>query len=125
VTRAIEHITATTPPPAARDWRENRYDRYASSTAGLFAGPTLLHGNINPDNLLIGPDGEATVVDWSWPTHGAAFIDPACLVVQLIAAGHAPAQAENWAARCTGRESQSAESGRSQEPPPRKPDIKV
>ena len=101
VTRAIERIAATTPPPAARDWRENRYDRYASGTAGLFAGPTLLHGDINPDNLLIGPDGNVTVVDWSWPTHGAAFIDPACLVVQLIAAGHPPPHAQNWAARCT------------------------
>jgi hypothetical protein len=101
VARAIERITTTTPPPAAKDWRENRYDRYAPATAALFAGGTLLHGDINPDNLLIGPDGNVTVVDWSWPTHGAAFIDPACLAVQLIAAGHTPASAEGWAAHCT------------------------
>jgi hypothetical protein len=101
VARAIERITTTTLPPAARDWRESRYDRYANGNAGLFEGGTLLHGDINPDNLLIGPDGDATIVDWSWPTHGAAFIDPACLVLQLIAAGHPPAHAEDWAARCT------------------------
>lgn len=101
VTRAINHIAAITLPPAAKDWRESRYDWYASGTAGLFAGGTLLHGDINPDNLLIGTDGNVTVVDWSWPTHGASFIDPACLTVQLIAAGHTPAHAENWAARCT------------------------
>jgi hypothetical protein len=40
-------------------------------------------------------------VDWSWPTRGAAFIDPACLVVQLIAAEHTPEAAEAWAAGCT------------------------
>jgi hypothetical protein len=101
VTRAIDRITATALPPAAHDWGESRYDRYAPGTAGLFAGNTLLHGDINPDNLLVRPDGNITIVDWSWPTHGAAFIDPACLAVQLIAAGHAPAHAENWAAQCT------------------------
>ncbi len=101
VTRAIDRITATPLPPVAAGWRETRYDRYAPATAGRFAGDTLLHGDINPDNLLISPDGTATVVDWSWPTHGAAFIDPACLAVQLIAAGHTPAHAEQWAAQCT------------------------
>jgi hypothetical protein len=101
VARAIERISQVPLPSVARDWRESRYDRYASSTAGLLAGDTLLHGDINPSNLLIGLDGNVTVVDWSWPTHGAAFIDPACLVVQLIAAGHTPAGAEGWAARCT------------------------
>jgi hypothetical protein len=101
VVDAIERISKTPLPPAAQDWRENRYDRYASGTAGHFAGRTLLHGDINPDNLLVGPGGNVTIVDWSWPTHGAAFIDPACLAVQLIAAGHTPAQAEHWAARCT------------------------
>jgi hypothetical protein len=101
VTRAISHIAAIPLPTAAKDWRENRYDRYANGTEGHFTGGTLLHGDINPDNLLIGPDGNAVIVDWSWPTHGAAFIDPACLAVQLIAAGHTPAQAEDQAARCT------------------------
>ena len=38
VARAIERITTTTLPPAARDWRESRYDRYASGTAGLWRG---------------------------------------------------------------------------------------
>jgi hypothetical protein len=101
VTRAIDRISAVPLPTAARDWRENRYDRYANGTAALLAGETLLHGDINPDNLLIGPDGNVTIVDWAWPTHGAALIDPACLAIQLIAAGHTPDEAERWAARCT------------------------
>lgn len=101
VASAIDRISGITLPPAARDWPETRYDRYASGTAVLLAGHTLLHGDINPGNFLIGPGGDVTIVDWSWPTHGAAFIDPACLTVQLIAAGHTAAQAEQWAARCT------------------------
>ncbi|GDY45212.1 hypothetical protein SANT12839_060940 [Streptomyces antimycoticus] len=39
-------------------------------------------------------------MDWSWPTRGAGFIDPACLVVQLIAAGHSAKEAEGWASGC-------------------------
>jgi hypothetical protein len=101
VTGALDRISRIPLPGAARDWRESRYDRYADGTAELLSGATLLHGDINPDNLLIDPAGEATVVDWAWPAHGAAFIDPACLAVQLVAAGHAPAEAEGWAARCT------------------------
>jgi hypothetical protein len=41
----------------------------------------------------------ARLVDWAWPTRGAAWIDPACLVVWLIASGHAPHSAESWATR--------------------------
>jgi hypothetical protein len=40
------------------------------------------------------------MVDWAWPTPGAAFIDPAWLVLQLIAAGHSAEDAESWAADC-------------------------
>jgi hypothetical protein len=48
-------------------------------------------------------DRRTWIVDWpSWPTVGAAFIDPACLVVQLIAAGHTAEQAEARAAECKG-----------------------
>jgi len=35
--------------------------------------------------------------NWAWPTRGAAFIDPACLALRLIIAGHRPAAAEAWA----------------------------
>jgi hypothetical protein len=43
--------------------------------------------------------GEARLVDWAWPTRGAAWIDPACLAVWLVASGHDPDSAESWAAR--------------------------
>lgn len=84
-------------PEVARDWPETRFDQYApAGDARLFAGETLLFTDFNPRNFLIG-DGQAWVVDWSWPTRGAAFIDPVCLIVQLVAAGYSPTAAEAWA----------------------------
>jgi hypothetical protein len=88
-------------PEVAHDWPETRWDRFTTdkAEADLLQGDALLHTDINPSNLLLGSQ-EDWVVDWSWPTRGAAFIDPACLVVQLVSAGHSPKVAESWAARC-------------------------
>ncbi|MET4921668.1 phosphotransferase [Streptomyces sp. PSRA5] len=88
-------------PGIARDWAETRWNRFArdETDAARFQGNTLLYTDIHPSNFMIGgPDTWA--VDWSWPTHGAAFIDPACLVVQLVAAGHRAEAAEAWAGHC-------------------------
>ncbi|GAA0352972.1 hypothetical protein [Streptomyces blastmyceticus] len=63
-------------------------------------GDALLHTDINPDNLTVEEVG-SWIIDWAWPTCGPAFIDPACFVVQLIAAGHSSESAESWAAGCT------------------------
>ncbi|MBH1938362.1 protein kinase [Streptomyces sp. AV19] len=92
-------------PDVARDWREDRWDAYVRSEDELtfFRGDALLHTDINPSNTMVG-DAGAWLIDWSWPTRGAAFIDPACFVVQLISAGHSPESAEGWAARCTAWE---------------------
>ncbi|MCQ8832751.1 aminoglycoside phosphotransferase [Streptomyces malaysiensis] len=65
--------------------------------AELLRGNTLLHTDWTPDNVLI-IHNVARVVDWAWPTAGAAWIDAACWVVWLISAGHTPADAEQWAA---------------------------
>ncbi|MFK0116675.1 aminoglycoside phosphotransferase [Streptomyces sp. NPDC090994] len=66
--------------------------------AELLRGKTLLHTDWHPDNVLIA-DNAARVVDWAWPTRGAAWIDAACWVVWLTSAGHTPAAAEQWAAK--------------------------
>ncbi|MCS0638345.1 protein kinase [Streptomyces sp. LP05-1] len=89
-------------PDVARDWPENRWDDFARSEdeLSLLRGDALLHTDINPSNMTVGNAG-AWLIDWAWPTHGAAFIDPACFVVQLISAGHSPESAESWAADCT------------------------
>jgi len=53
----------------------------------------LLHTDYSPDNVLVDGSG-ARLIDWAWPTRGAGFIDPACLVVRLVYAGHPPEAAE-------------------------------
>lgn len=99
VADAVNAIGAIDCPDIARDWHETRWDWYTDQEQ-LFAGESLLYTDINPDNFLMTSSGPS-VVDWSWPTRGAGFIDPACLVVQLVAAGHSAAEAESWAERCT------------------------
>lgn len=42
------------------------------------------------------------LIAWAWPTRGAAFIDPACFLLRLMASGHTAVSAERWAARCAG-----------------------
>jgi hypothetical protein len=103
VVQVLNRVAALPCPRLAREWPETRWNRFARSEeeAKLFEGEALLHTDINPDNILIG-NGSTWIVDWSWPTCGAAFIDPACLVVQLVAAGHSAKDAEAWAGRCEG-----------------------
>ncbi|MBA0053717.1 aminoglycoside phosphotransferase [Streptomyces sp. AJS327] len=66
--------------------------------AALLSGETVLHTDWTPDNVLIHNDA-ARIVDWAWPTRGAAWVDAACWAVWLISAGHAPHQAEQWASK--------------------------
>jgi hypothetical protein len=82
-------------------YAEQRWSGYLDDpdTAHLLAGETLLHTDFNPLNVLVHGQ-RARVIDWAWPTRGAAFIDPACWLVRLIAAGHSPDSAEQWALRC-------------------------
>jgi hypothetical protein len=97
----LNRITALPLPPVAREWTETRWDRFTADEAEttLLRGDTLLYTDINPDNFIIG-DHTTWAVDWAWPTRGAALIDPGCLIVQLIAAGHHPADAQAHAERC-------------------------
>ncbi|WP_406297552.1 hypothetical protein OG948_18105 [Embleya sp. NBC_00888] len=98
----LNRIGALDLPEVAHDWHETRWNRFATDEAQttLFQGDALLHTDINPDNVMIGR-ANTWAVDWSWPTRGAGFIDPACLAVQLIAAGHSARSAESWASDCT------------------------
>jgi hypothetical protein len=75
---------------------EDRWAAY-TKTPGLLAGTSLLHTEWTPGNVLVAD--RARLVDWAWPTRGAAWIDPACLAVWLIASGHVPHSAESWTAR--------------------------
>ncbi|ASO18688.1 hypothetical protein FHR81_000950 [Actinoalloteichus hoggarensis] len=62
-------------------------------------GDALLHTDYNPENVLITSDGTARLIDWAWAARGAPWIDPCCLLLQMIADGHNPASAEHWASR--------------------------
>jgi Ser/Thr protein kinase RdoA (MazF antagonist) len=64
----------------------------------LLAGDHLLHTDLNPHNILVTDTG-TRVVDWSWPTLGAGWVDTACAALWLIAEGHSPTAAELWASQ--------------------------
>ncbi|WP_244223836.1 phosphotransferase [Amycolatopsis circi] len=60
-------------------------------------GDSLVHGDLHPLNILVAD--RARVVDWAWSSLGAPWLDAASLVLRLVADGHTPAQAEEWARR--------------------------
>lgn len=83
--------------PAEQRWAEAIDDPGARA---VLAGDTILHTDYNPANVLVTGVGEVQLIDWTRPTKGAAWIDPACLVPRLIAGGHSPAAAEEVAREC-------------------------
>ncbi|QYN26559.1 aminoglycoside phosphotransferase family protein [Amycolatopsis sp. DSM 110486] len=85
--------------PAQLRWAELIDDPNARQQ---LAGDTILHTDYNPSNIIVTSTGDLKMIDWAWPTRGAAWIDPACLVPRLIAWGHTPASAEAVAAQCPG-----------------------
>jgi len=88
------------PPPGACRRIEDRWADAAHAAKvdpALLTGDHLIHTDLNPHNILISQQA-ARVVDWAWPTLGAAWIDPACTALWLIADGYTPAFAEAWAA---------------------------
>jgi len=74
---------------------EHRWRTYVDTPEELewLKGERLLHTDYNPLNVLIA-DGRALLVDWAWPTRGAGWIDPACLILRLMANGHGAESAE-------------------------------
>ncbi|MFD9097818.1 aminoglycoside phosphotransferase [Streptomyces collinus] len=90
----LQEITA--PADIAIKAAEQRWAMYAPpGTADLLAGYTLLHTDLAPHNVLI--DNRAHLIDWAWPTRGAAWIDPAVLILRLLEAGHSLTSADSVA----------------------------
>ncbi|MET7969135.1 phosphotransferase [Micromonospora sp. NPDC005305] len=82
-------------PPADLDpWARSRLPELcAAADRGLaaLAGETLCHLDIRADNLLIGPDGTVTVVDWPWACRGPAWLDSLLVLVNVqVHGGHDP-----------------------------------
>ncbi|MFC5188064.1 protein kinase family protein [Actinomadura harenae] len=97
LTEAMQRLQRIDLPPIELKRAEQRWAAYTDRPE-LFAGDALLHTEWTPSNVLV-TDDSAWIIDWAWPTRGAAWIDPACWVIWLIASGHPPAEAETWAAR--------------------------
>ncbi|GII97357.1 hypothetical protein [Sinosporangium siamense] len=75
---------------------EHRWRTYVGAPEELkwLKGDRLLHTDYNPVNVLLTEWG-AHLLDWAWPTRGAGWIDPATLILRLIAGGHTPQAAED------------------------------
>jgi hypothetical protein len=88
---------AVVPAPAGLDL-PSMVDRFAAycSNSAAFAGRTLLHTDLNPDNIMVTSTG-VLLVDWSWASIGAAWLDTAAWCLWLIASGHTPAAADQVA----------------------------
>ncbi|KWV29319.1 aminoglycoside phosphotransferase family protein [Micromonospora rifamycinica] len=80
------------PPPRLDPWAAAHLTELcAAADRGLAAltGDTLCHLDVRADNLLIGPDGSVTVVDWPWACRGPAWLDTALLLVNVqLHGGH-------------------------------------
>lgn len=96
VANALAELQNTPCPPLDVKRAEQRWKLYTGS-AGTddFAGTTLLHTDLAPHNVLISTRGH--LIDWAWPTLGAAWIDPAVLILRLMEAGHTAPEADSWA----------------------------
>ena len=67
--------------------------------ASLLAGSVLTHSDWTPDNVLA-LSGCAWLIDRTGPTLGAAWTDPACWILRLMASGgHTTPEAERQASR--------------------------
>ncbi|OLT13236.1 hypothetical protein BJF79_20975 [Actinomadura sp. CNU-125] len=73
---------------------EKRWSSYAPAGRELdrLAGPTVLHTDVNPTNVRVGPS--AVLVDWAAASRGARFVNACDFVVCLIASGHKARDAE-------------------------------
>jgi aminoglycoside phosphotransferase (APT) family kinase protein len=82
-------------PPADLDpWARDRLPELVAATdRGLaaLADETLCHLDIRADNLLIGPGGRVTVVDWPWACRGPAWLDSLLVLINVqVHGGHDP-----------------------------------
>ncbi|GAB4060139.1 aminoglycoside phosphotransferase family protein [Catellatospora paridis] len=83
---------ATDPPDDLDPWAVARLPELIElGAAGVAAldGETVAHTDIRADNLLVGPDGTVTVVDWPWACVGPAWLDSMMIMVNVnLFGGH-------------------------------------
>lgn len=74
----------------------DKLDEIADGAATAVHGHQLAHTDPHEHQFLIDDSG-VHVIDWGRPAAAAPWVDAAFLVIRLIAAGHSPADAEQWA----------------------------
>ncbi len=101
IIRTITRLGAACCPNLPVKRVEQRWREYIRDPAdlALLEGDRLLRTDYNPLNVLITGD-RALLLDWARHTKGAGWMDPACLIQRLIAAGHTPHAAETAIADC-------------------------
>jgi hypothetical protein len=98
-------------PADLDEWTRDRLDLlvdWERRAIELVNGDSLVHTDLHSLNILVG-DGRARVVDWAWSRLGASAVDVAFLIDRLIAAGHTPPAAEQWAKTIPAWQETSAE----------------
>ncbi|MEO6083948.1 MAG: phosphotransferase [Umezawaea sp.] len=75
-------------------------DEWAVRAPGYLEGSSLAHTDLHPANVLV--SDRAQIIDWAWWRTAAPWVDPAFLVIRLVAEGHDPEAAEKWACQFDG-----------------------
>lgn len=83
---------AADPPSDLHPWAARHLDALsASADRGLAAlvGDTLVHADLRADNILRGPDGTVTLVDWPSACRGPSWLDTLFLLINVqLHGGH-------------------------------------
>ncbi|QKV94920.1 phosphotransferase [Streptomyces sp. NA02950] len=71
-------------------WERRNIDRLipaAESALEFVAGDSLVHLDLRADNIVLAHDGGAYIVDWSWASAGASWLDKVCFLVNVATYG--------------------------------------
>jgi aminoglycoside phosphotransferase (APT) family kinase protein len=83
---------AETSPTDLTPWAADRLPELcalAEHARTAVVGDTLVHIDVRADNLLVGPDGRITLVDWPWACTGPAWLDTLLLLINVrLFGGH-------------------------------------
>jgi len=87
------HRLRADPEPTLDPWATAHLDELcdlADHGHAALVGNTLAHTDIRADNLLIGPQGTVTVIDWPLACQGPAWLDRLLLLVNVRLYGGRP-----------------------------------
>ncbi|WP_435159516.1 phosphotransferase family protein [Amycolatopsis sacchari] len=87
---------AKNPPPGLDPMRASQLVQWEARAIEAADGHDLVHTDLHSLNILVA-GRQALIIDWAWSRTGSAAVDVAFLIARLIAAGHTPPAAEEWA----------------------------